>query len=59
MSFEAEGFDAVADGSDLFFGGVGLHDDKHRRNPCVVARKISVLEGAGRGQTVEGGSGDW
>jgi len=33
MSFEAEGFDAVADGADLFFGGVGLHDDKHRRNP--------------------------
>jgi len=27
MSFKAKGFDAVADGADLLFGGVGLHDD--------------------------------
>ena len=33
VSFEAEGFDAVADGADLCIGGVGLHDDEHRRNP--------------------------
>ena len=39
MSFEAEGFDAVADGADLFFGGVGLHDDKHRRNPWSCSAK--------------------
>ena len=29
MSFEAERFDAVADGADLFVGGVGLHDNEH------------------------------
>ena len=27
MSFEAEGFDAFADGANLLLGGVGLHDD--------------------------------
>ena len=26
MGFQAEGFDFVADGADLFVGGVGLHD---------------------------------
>ena len=29
MRFEAERFDFFADGADLFFGGVGLHDDEH------------------------------
>ena len=27
MGFEAEAFDACADGADLLLGGVGLHDD--------------------------------
>src|SRR5208283_2909239 len=31
MSFEAERFDAVADGADLVVGGVGLHDNEHGR----------------------------
>jgi hypothetical protein len=29
MSFKAKGFDAVADGADLLFSGVGLHDNQH------------------------------
>src|SRR5882762_7892240 len=29
VRFEAEAFDALADFSDLFLGGVRLHDDKH------------------------------
>ena len=29
VGFEAEGFDAIADGAHLFFCGVGLHDNKH------------------------------
>jgi hypothetical protein len=33
VSFEAEGFDAVADGADLCVGCVGLHDDEHWGNP--------------------------
>jgi hypothetical protein len=33
VSFEAEGFDAVADSADLCIGGVGLHDDEHSGNP--------------------------
>jgi len=33
VSFEAEGFDAVADGAYLCLGGVRLHDDEHRGNP--------------------------
>ena len=31
MGFEAERFDAVADGADLFVGGVGLHDNEHEK----------------------------
>ena len=31
VGFEAQGFDALADGADLFFSGVGLHDNKHGR----------------------------
>jgi len=27
VGFQAEGFDFVADGADLFVRGVGLHDD--------------------------------
>jgi hypothetical protein len=27
VSFEAKAFDALADGADLLFGGVRLHDD--------------------------------
>ena len=27
MGFEAEAFDALADGADLLLGGMGLHDD--------------------------------
>jgi hypothetical protein len=44
MSFEAEGFDAFANGADLFFGGVRLHDDEH----CW-----SVLQGWSWGKLVE------
>jgi len=33
MRFEAERFDFFADGADLGFGGVGLHDDEHGRCP--------------------------
>jgi hypothetical protein len=29
VGFQAEGFDAFADGTNLFFSGVRLHDDKH------------------------------
>ena len=31
VSLETEGFDALADGADLLFGGIGLHDDEHGR----------------------------
>jgi hypothetical protein len=31
MGFEAEAFDAQADGADLLLGGMGLHDDQHFR----------------------------
>jgi hypothetical protein len=40
VSFEAEGFDALANGADLFFGGVGLHDDEHRRKSFTGMREV-------------------
>jgi len=39
MGFEAEGFDAIADGADLFLGGMGLHDDEHWRDPLLEREK--------------------
>jgi hypothetical protein len=29
VGFEAEAFNATADGADLLLGGMGLHDDQH------------------------------
>ena len=43
VSFEAERLDAVADGADLFFRGMGLHDNKHRRASMGV-EKTSLEE---------------
>ena len=40
VSFEAQGFDALANGADLFFGGVGLHDDEHRRKSFAGMREV-------------------
>ena len=48
MGFEAEGFDAVADGADLFVGGVGLHDNEHRWPRLLVRRSSLVEMGEGR-----------
>ena len=36
VGFQAEGFDAIANGSYLFFGGVGLHDYEHGWRPRIV-----------------------
>ena len=33
VGFHAEGVDAIADGANLFLGGVGLHNNKHGRRP--------------------------
>jgi len=35
MSFQTQGFDPIADGADLRFGGVLLHDDQHEELALV------------------------
>ena len=39
VGFEAEGFDAIANGANLLFGGVGLHDYEHGWRPRIVGTK--------------------
>jgi hypothetical protein len=40
VSVEAQGFDALATGADLFFGGVGLQDYEHRRKSFTGMREV-------------------
>ena len=39
MGFQAKGFDAITNGADLLFGGVGLHDYEHGLRPRIVGTK--------------------
>jgi len=53
MRFEAEAFNALANGADLVLGGMRLHDDKHERIP-QRGKELSLRQGGELPQIMQG-----